>query len=158
VLDRRSDRENRLRFVGFGTDAFSQGTPKDVDLLDACGLDVFEADGDTFIAGAGGCDDLYSSLLSRFPPELCDAKTLDESSGCNYECCQAAFQNEVAHWDFSVPFTVGPQFINPILDVRGQKVVCSSGVCSYSRNKNVDEGCFETYATNVGPATFRDRF
>jgi len=157
LIDRRSDKEHRNRFIGFDATVSSFGTPKNVDLVDACGLDIFEADGEVFMAGAGGCDDLQSSLISHAPLENCNGKALaSDKYACDSQCCKSAFEGLVGHWDLSSSSAYGPQFVNPIRGIGAQKVECSSSFCTYSRDRLVDGQCDESYATKIGPATFRD--
>jgi len=154
-IDRRSDKEDRTRFTGFGATSSSFGTAKHVELSDVCGLEKFEGGNELFLAGAGGCDDLESSFIFNVPPENCVGEVLAPAN-CNLKCCETAFAGLVGHWDFSSRHTRGAHFINSISARRGQKVECSSEFCVYSRDRLADGSCEEMHGTKINPATFRD--
>ncbi|KAJ1482913.1 hypothetical protein T484DRAFT_1802525, partial [Baffinella frigidus] len=74
---------------------------------------------------------------------------------CGRTCCTEFLATAVGAWDLSTPYLFGNHKLLPN-PIAGQAVTCTDSHCTYARPRRTDIACTERYATEFGPATFRD--
>ncbi|KAJ1493707.1 hypothetical protein T484DRAFT_1767745, partial [Baffinella frigidus] len=151
LVDRRADNEDRFRFGGFNSSVSDPGTRKEIAAYSVCGLDVFDMQGEVYMAVASGCDALERSIRRDDVAGLCAEAGL--SAACGTACCEQILTSTVGYWDLTTASTRGPMAVNPFYD--GQRVSCSAEQCTYSRPRNA-VSCSETAASAIAPAAIRD--
>jgi hypothetical protein len=159
-VDRRTSGENRLRFKGFiqpsshatmdPNSAQFGGRPRSLsDATAVCGMQKLQIDDQRLVLTASGCEHIWND--SNF---LYNSTHLQDSE----------WASVIGHWDFDSASVYNSEslgsmrvnkFNQDLANGIKQRVACDGHFCTYTRHKL--PGCAEKFATNIGPATFRDK-